>query len=135
MEGAEGTHCSPKQLTFKDWMKMDITDGNQIDFAPSLKRPAAASGTPPKKKRREELADSAGDGGKQEADDNVKPTHVLLYLAAATFKGGPGSRLADEIRNARALKLPIFLVRSSPLFDQHGLCVRSCAPCQGRRKI
>jgi hypothetical protein len=49
------------------------------------------------------------------AGEDVQPTHMLLYLMAATFKGTIGSQLADEIRKARVCHIPIFLVRGSRL--------------------
>ena len=37
-------------------------------------------------------------------------THMLLYLSKETFVGAAGDRLADEVRAARAAKLPVLLL-------------------------
>lgn len=49
-----------------------------------------------------------------------QPTHVLLYLNSATFVGEAGGRLAKEMRDARARRIPIVLVHETD--PMHGGC-------------
>ena len=42
-----------------------------------------------------------------------EPTHFLLYLTKKTFMGLKGSRLAHEVRTARAAGLPVVLVHET----------------------
>ena len=44
---------------------------------------------------------------------NKPPTHMLLYLNKDTFVGDPGLLLAEEIREARAARIPIAMIHEN----------------------
>ena len=53
---------------------------------------------------------TASEGGEVEKLQSKVATHMLLYLSKETFVGSAGDRLAEEVRRARATKLPVLLL-------------------------
>ena len=75
-------------------------------------------------------ATSDGDGAPPGA------THMLLYLAHATYLGKEGERLAEELRRARASQVSVVMVRHAPplIILSHVACLaRSRRLCLLRR--
>ena len=80
--------------------------------------PSRASVTSARSTSRGPLAAARATLGVSRAEDD-RPTHFLLYLTAETFVGDEGDQLAEEVRRARALSVPILLLHETDL-KNHG---------------